>query len=218
MSISFSSNTQNINNTKEYRCPKCYLIPFINISTNNNKLFMEIECTNNHKDSKPFEQMQINCKTNSILNNSCTVCENENNKNIFNILYYCSNCYKFYCKKHGEIHKLKDKHKIFYIKNFDINCFEHDGNSFVGYCSNHNRNYCFRCNCFEENNKNFEEDLKDEQINYYENEMNKNIKIIKEIEIMFNNYKKLFKELEKNIIIFKDNINKRINFNLEIIN
>ncbi len=71
MSISISSNTQKIINTKEYRCPKCYLIPFINISTNNNKLFMEIKCTNNHKDSKPFEQMQINCQTNSILNNSC---------------------------------------------------------------------------------------------------------------------------------------------------
>ena len=92
MSISITSNTQNIINIKEYRCPKCYLIPFINISTNNNKLFMEIECINNHKDSKPFEQMQIYCNINSILNNYCTVCENENNKNISNILYYCSNC------------------------------------------------------------------------------------------------------------------------------
>ena len=48
--------------------------------------------------------------------------------------------------------------------------------------------------------------------------MNKNKEIINEIEIIFNNYKKLFKELENNIIIFKNNINKRINFNLEIIN
>lgn len=40
MSISISSKTQkNIINNKEFRCPKCSLIPFINISTNNNKTF-----------------------------------------------------------------------------------------------------------------------------------------------------------------------------------
>ncbi len=38
MSISISSNTQNnIIENKEFRCPKCSLIPFINISSNNNK-------------------------------------------------------------------------------------------------------------------------------------------------------------------------------------
>ncbi len=93
MSISINSNTKHIINTKVYRCPKCYLIPFINISTNNNKLVMEIKCTNNHKDSRPFDQMQIFLKNESIFNKSCIVCENENNKNIFNILYYCSNFY-----------------------------------------------------------------------------------------------------------------------------
>ena len=60
MSISISSNTQkNIINTNEYRCPKCSLIPFINISSNNNQLFMSIKCTNNHNYSKPFDEMKI---------------------------------------------------------------------------------------------------------------------------------------------------------------
>ena len=41
MSVSISSNTQIINNdNKEYRCPKCSIIPFINIFTNENKLFV----------------------------------------------------------------------------------------------------------------------------------------------------------------------------------
>ena len=120
--------------------------------------------------------------------------------------------------KHGETHKLKDEHKIFYIRNFDNICFEHNGNTVIGYCNNHNKNYCVRCEHFEENNKKIDEELKDSQINYYENEMNKNKQIINEIELIFNDYKKLFTELENNINIFKDNINKRINFNLEIIN
>ena len=44
MSVSISSNTQYIINNKEYRCPKCSLIPFINIFTNENKLFMSTNC------------------------------------------------------------------------------------------------------------------------------------------------------------------------------
>ena len=39
-----------------------------------------------------------------------------------------------------------------------------------------------------------------------------------EIELIFNNYKKLFKDLEYNFNTFKDNINKRIKFMYEIIN
>ena len=48
--------------------------------------------------------------------------------------------------------------------------------------------------------------------------MKKNENIIKEIEFIFNNYKKLFKILENNFYEFKDNINKKINFMNEIIN
>ena len=40
MSVSISSKTQNANQNKEYRCPKCSIIPFINIFTSENKIFM----------------------------------------------------------------------------------------------------------------------------------------------------------------------------------
>ena len=48
MSVSISSNTQKIVYDKEYRCPKCSIIPFINIFNYDNKLFMSTKCTNNH--------------------------------------------------------------------------------------------------------------------------------------------------------------------------
>ena len=154
MSVSISSNTQIIiDNNKEYRCPKCSLIPFINIFTNENKLFMSIKCTNNHNYSKTFDEMEKISKINPISNYSCALCKNENNKKLSNVYYYCSNCYKFYCFKHGETHNLKENYKIFPSKNFDSCCTEHNGNTVIGYCKNHNKNYCTRCGCFEENNK-----------------------------------------------------------------
>ena len=219
MSISLSSMSQiNTIDNKEFRCPKCSLVPFINISTNNNKLFMSIKCINNHTYSNTFDEMQKKCKINSILYYLCTICENENITSDSKNLYYCSKCYKFFCSKHAEIHKLKEDHKIFIIINFDNNCFEHNGNSVIGYCSNHNKNYCLRCEHFEENSGKIENELKDSDIIYYENEMKKNIEIIREIELMFSNYRKLYKELENNILTFKDNIYKKINFMYTIIN
>ena len=46
-------------------------IPFINIFTNENKLFMSIKCTNNHYYSKTFDEMEKISKTNPISNISC---------------------------------------------------------------------------------------------------------------------------------------------------
>ena len=93
-SFSMSSITQNKINNKEYRCPKCSIIPFFNIFLNENKLFMSSKCTNNHNYSKPFDEMQSMLKTNPISNSICDLCGN--NKQLSNIFYYCSNCYKFF--------------------------------------------------------------------------------------------------------------------------
>ena len=85
----------------------------------------------------------------SKINFSCVLCETE--KKNSNVFYYCSYCYKFYCLKHGETHNLKEGHKIFFSKILDSSCTEHNGNTVVGYCENHNKNYCVRCNHFNEN-------------------------------------------------------------------
>ena len=214
----FSTNSLLILNNQEYRCPKCSLIPFIEISNNENKLFMSIKCINNHYYYEPFEKMEMLCKTGPISNYTCENCEFETNeKKKISIFYYCSICFKFFCFKHGELHKLNENHKIFFSRKFDSICTEHEA-TVVGYCSNHNKNYCMLCDHFDENYKKFDEKLNDEQIQFYENIMNKNEEIIKEIENLFNNYKKIFKELEDNFYIFRDNIIKKIKFMNEIIN
>ena len=221
MSDSIISNSQTKYKYKEYRCPKCFLVPFINLSNIDNKLFMSIKCITNddHNDSKPFDEMEKMC-TCPISNNFCINCKSENkeNKKLSNNFFYCSKCLKFFCSKHGEIHNLKEKHEVFLNKNLNSICFEHNGKSIVGYCSNHNKNYCINCNHYNENNKMIDEELNDNEIKKFEDEIKKNEKIIKEINLLFYNYKNLIKELENNFLLYKENINKKIKFMNEIIN
>ena len=106
---------------------------------------------------------------------------------------------------------MKDEHQIFFNNSYDNICFEHNGNVVVGYCATHNKNYCIKCNDFEENNKKIDEELNSDQIKKYENEMNKNKKAIEEIETLFKKYKNTFKELEKNFILYKQNMYKKMN-------
>ncbi len=47
MSFSISSKSEFPLNRIGYRCPECFLIPFIEISYKENKLFMSTKCTNN---------------------------------------------------------------------------------------------------------------------------------------------------------------------------
>ena len=98
------------NKIVEYRCPKCSLIPFINVTFNENNLFMTSKCTNNHNYSNSFDEMKKMLTQNPIKNNICEQCENENknkNKKINDIYYYCSICFKFICFKHGKNIKIK---------------------------------------------------------------------------------------------------------------
>ena len=219
MSFSISSKSEFPFNNIGYRCPECFLIPFIEISYKENKLFMSTKCTNNHKFLKSFDEMQILCKKKYY---NCEYCQNENKKNNENfneMLYYCSTCYKFFCMKHGKKHNLIDDHKILFNSNFDNICFEHSGNSFVGYCLQHNKNYCILCEHFNENDKNIDEKLNKEQLENYEKEIKNNEIIINEIEYLFKiNYKTILRELEYNFSIFKENINKKIKLMKDLIN
>ena len=214
MSFQISSISSNQNNNQEYRCPKCSLIPFIQIINEDNKVLMETKCLNNHIYSKPFDEMQKLCKYSPISNCICDNCE----QNLSNFFYYCSVCYKFFCVEHGKLHKLNIGHEIFLNKNFDSICFEHNGPTVIGYCPNHNKNYCLKCSHYKENNKKVDEELNDEEIKIYEKEIIKNENIIKEINNLFQDYKNTFKEFEYNFSLYKDNIKKKIEFFNEIIN
>ena len=221
MSFTISSKSVNLLKSQDLRCPKCSLIPFITISTNDNQLFMTTKCINDHiYEKKPFLEMQNLCKSSPFSNSSCTTCKNENkeNSNLSDIFYYCSNCFNFYCLDHGKTHSINKGHNIFLNKNFENNCFEHNGINVVGYCAIHNKNYCVRCSDFDENNRIVDVELSDEQINDYEIQMKQNKKLLKDMEVLFIENKKIFENLEKNFNLFKDNINKKINFINEIIN
>ena len=164
--------------------------------------------------------MQNLCKSSPFSYSSCNTCKNEKkeNSNLSDIFYYCSNCFNFYCLDHGKTHSINKGHNIFLNKNFENNCFEHNGINVVGYCAIHNKNYCVRCSDFDENNRIVDVELSDEQINDYEIQMKQNKKLLKDMEVLFIENKKIFENLEKNFNLFKDNINKKINFINEIIN
>ena len=220
MSFSFTPLNQTTFMKKEYRCPECSLVPFIEIKLYENKLFMSTKCINNHSYNEHFEKMEILCKNSPLSKYCCSTCTSQNkaNSHFENIFYYCPVCYKFFCLIHGKEHNLKEDHNIFINNKFDSVCFEHDGTTVVGYCSKHNKNYCVFCRDFIENDRKINENLNNEQIKKYEIEMEKNEKIINELDMIFNNYKKNYKELIDNFLLFKMNMNKKIEFMKEIIN
>ena len=87
MSI-FNSNSLLISTNQEYRCPKCFFIPFISFSfsTEEKKIFMITNCTNNHSFSKPVDEMEIMCKTSLSSNNNCVNCDKKKIFLIFTII------------------------------------------------------------------------------------------------------------------------------------
>ena len=219
MSQSLSSKSIIPNNLLGYRCPECSLIPFIQITSNENKLTMKTHCTNNHTFNEPFDKLQMMCKSKAKY--FCSICgkaKNDPNQEEEKF-YYCSICFKFYCYNHGKnIHKLKDGHNIYFNDCFDNICFEHNGTSIIGYCQKHNKNYCKRCECYSENNNSIDDELNMQQIEKYEKEILNNQKILNEIDDLFKNYKKTFNELENTYALYKQNMTKKINFMNEIVN
>ena len=100
MSDSVVTNSKLIYKYKEYRCPKCFLVPFINLSNIENKLFMSIKCitNDNHNESKPFDEMEKMCKSSPISNNICLNCvsENKENKKLSNIFFLLFKMFKIF--------------------------------------------------------------------------------------------------------------------------
>jgi hypothetical protein len=181
---------------------------------------MNTKCVNGHFFSDSFDIMKLRCKRNE--NYYCQLCINEKNEirnQIRQKLYYCSKCFNFYCINHGKkVHLLNDGHKIIFNDSYDNICFEHNGNTLVGYCAKDNKNYCLKCNHFAENNKKIDEEFTYEQIKKYENEYKQNKRMINEMKKLFNDYKKFFKEFEDNYYLFRQNMYKRNEFLNELIN
>ena len=179
-----------------FRCPKCYLIPYIKIEYAYNILIYN--CPNNHFDSERIDIIYNKLISN---NKKCYLCSSNSNNNNNNIKKYCIDCYKFFCNKH-----IKNKnHNLIDVDLIDNICLLHL-KRIKFFCKENKRSFCEICmkNFNNKNNNKIYENyyLNQNQIDNYENII---IKLNKIIEPIINN-KKIYQN------IFDINTNNKINF------
>ena len=178
-----------------FRCPKCYLIPYIKIEYAYNILIYC--CPNNHFDSERIDIIYNKLISN---NKKCYLCSSNSNNNN-NIKKYCIDCYKFFCNKH-----IKNKnHNLIDVDLIDNICLLHL-KRIKFFCKENKRSFCEICmkNFNNKNNNKIYENyyLNQNQIDNYENII---VKLNKIIEPIINN-KKIYQN------IFDINTNNKINF------
>ena len=179
-----------------FRCPKCYLIPYIKIEYAYNILIYN--CPNNHFDSERIDIIYNKLISN---NKKCYLCSSNSNNNNNNIKKYCIDCYKFFCNKH-----IKNKnHNLIDVDLIDNICLLHL-KRIKFFCKENKRSFCEICmkNFNNKNNNKIYENyfLNQNQIDNYENII---VKLNKIIEPIINN-KKIYQN------IFDINTNNKINF------
>jgi hypothetical protein len=210
-----SLSTISFNSDIECRCPKCFLIPFINVFVKDHKLMMEISCINGHKYLSEFEEIYKKTKIN-LDKIKCYKCDTIISK-YKRLSFYCTKCQIFLCSQHLNVHEVeKGTHNIVEVFNMDSFCSEHNS-TILGYCEKHKKNYCINCLdndelCTKKINK-----ISFNDIEKYKNQIEK-------IENFFFKIDSLFLEFEKNvnnfIKFYKNfkNINKiKTNFLKELI-
>ena len=201
---------------KEFRCPKCYLIPFIQLYAKKNNLIMKIKCINNHEFTNSIKELENKIEEKSLNKIICNKCKVNIKKELE--FFYCINCYENYCNECKNFHESKNKnHKLINIEMIDNNCFEHENNSCIGYCFNHNKNFCKDCSHYKEIDINLFEELNENEINNYQKNILNNENDINELNSSFEQLKKVFEKFENNFILFKQNVEKRILFIKQII-
>ena len=182
------------------RCESCNLIPLFDLKYDKGIPKISYECQNKHKNELNLSEYIKISKKNSIFNEKCEECKKNNS-------FFCSNCYKFFCKECSNKHFDDNKHMIFPNVKFDSICNIH-ANSFSSYCLNCKKNLC--CFCIKEHNnhniKNFSDiifsDDKIKELSDRINELKNSINKIEEIK------SEIIKELDK---LKENNINE-INF------
>ena len=176
------------------QCPLCSKIPLIGLSMDEqSNTFIQTFCEGNEKE---IHCCYISLKTfmnkiNESLENihKCDKC-----KCILGDSLYCKYCMSCFCLDDSLFHKIRKKckeptKKLFYYKQFDLNCFKHKFHKYYAFCTLCNRNICEECfenTCFSHNKniKTFE---------MYFNEL-ENFKGIDK-----NTFKSLFKHSEEQI-------------------
>ena len=120
-----------------WRCPKCFLIPYIYYNQLENSL--EYKCINNHKEKGEIIEIYKKLKSNDF-KNKC--------KNCFNIpKTYCTKCFKFLCNNCAINEKENLGHNVININNLDKVCFVHNEPT-TFYCKKEQKSFCDFCNHF----------------------------------------------------------------------
>ena len=212
MSMSASTILEKEN---EFRCPKCFLCPLINIKEELNSIIIDSKCRNNHEyKNEMIEFRQLFCES-DIYSVNCKN-YNENHKNLAE--YICLTCTNnFLCfecaKKHSEEGK---NHLILKIKYYDSYCHEHL-KQFERFCLLCKCNFCKLCenkhkghksdllNNFKLNEQSFKiieetiSELKREYIEFNEKVKDVIVSFLRKIEIILFKFRELKDQFE-NII------------------
>lgn len=192
-------------------CPKCPLIPIINITTTKEgTLICEYRCPSFHMGLIKLEEMiktpnEKNKSKSKELAIKCLSCKEDLSKTNKNILKYCGICRNYICDYCIEGHnKVKSRHKIINYNKINSVCLIH-GINIKFYCFTCLRNICTKCvghknHCFKqleeiEPNKELIENMK-----YYFNEVFNYISSI-EKNIDENDKEKFFAFKDRNLLL-----------------
>ena len=188
------------------RCPKCFLIPFISLDSSNKITTLNFECLHNHIINKPLEELYNESKNYQINTIKCKSCGEKDLSKI----YYCNNCFCFYCEK--ELHNQIEGHEILIpVNKFDNSCIDknNNNNSVMSFCKTHFQNICNRCKLEKHNYDNIENFslLENDFINNLKNNIknteNNLIKLSKKVENFISNLKQLSDGIKNEFINFK---------------
>ena len=182
------------------RCPECFAIPIIKLSSNNNECLVEYECENEHKNSLPCYKYMNECHY--FKNLKCMECQKNKIENNNIEFLYCFKCKIFICNICLNSHKNKNKDCETFISynKFDGICKIHD-NSYDYYCNKCKKNICSFCYEQHKNHKDQLDYLKDlNNINIIKEEIFQSIDNIKNIKNIFENIQKDINELLNKII------------------
>jgi len=84
-----TNNQTKFNKNNIPRCPKCSLIPLIEIINDNNQAFINFKCENKHEGKMSLEAFIEDSKKNSIFKIKCQKCQKEpdDKKNLIFVQY-----------------------------------------------------------------------------------------------------------------------------------
>ena len=120
------------------RCQICGKILLLSLSYDEDTVFLEYSCSNNHNGKITLDQF-LNSNINNTIRKECKTCHCPCDK----MKIFCIKCNGFICQKCRKYHSNKNHINLNNI-DFDSNCFEHNL-LFKKYCIECKCNLCDKC-------------------------------------------------------------------------